>query len=372
MAKAPSTSDAIMAPEKMKPLLALSKREPVQAAIGLTSDGDGIILLDKKAKPKKVFSLLKAGAAKAKIQLNTASLRFGRAEVDTDYDAGMVRFFVNKEAPGNMRAKLVEVVKRIPYQKVEINVDPSLEAEPEDDLPGQTEGAVGTAPVAAKTTVAPPPEAPPPPLDAATLKRDLAGLIGRIAQVAGDDAVRKVQLVQLATDANGAFKANNLEATAQSIARLREAIDNVGGGASTVGTPDGVHAVDYSKARADWLGARKQVADDLEALQAALEARYGDDPAGKEIVSAYNSKVAPVLAALDTSLADKLDEASKAANPAARERLAAEARQIAGTYEEYLASEPLITDLDANPFAPLAIRQTVAATLAGFAATFRT
>ena len=46
MAKAP-TSDAIMTPEKMKPLLALSKQEPVQAAIGLTADGDGLILFDK-------------------------------------------------------------------------------------------------------------------------------------------------------------------------------------------------------------------------------------------------------------------------------------------------------------------------------------
>ena len=33
MAKAP-TADSIMSPDKMKPLLALSKREPVQAAIG--------------------------------------------------------------------------------------------------------------------------------------------------------------------------------------------------------------------------------------------------------------------------------------------------------------------------------------------------
>ena len=59
---------------KMKPLLALSKKEPVQAAIGLTADGDGIILLDKKAKPKKVASLLKSAAGKAKLQLNSASL----------------------------------------------------------------------------------------------------------------------------------------------------------------------------------------------------------------------------------------------------------------------------------------------------------
>ncbi len=126
-------SDSIMAADKMKPLLALSKREPVHAAIGLTADGEGVILLDKKLKPKKVLALLKANAAKAKLQLQPSSLRFGKAEVDTDYDPGMVRFFLNKEAPGNMRAKLVEVVKRIPYQKVELNTDSSFEEEPEDE-----------------------------------------------------------------------------------------------------------------------------------------------------------------------------------------------------------------------------------------------
>ena len=65
-------------------MLALSKQEPVQAAIGLSADGEGIILLDKKAKPRKVAAMLKASAAKAKIQLNGSSIRFGRAEVDTD------------------------------------------------------------------------------------------------------------------------------------------------------------------------------------------------------------------------------------------------------------------------------------------------
>ena len=126
-------SDSFMTADKMKPLLALSKREPVQAAFGLTTDGDGVLLLDKKMKPKKVLSVLKATAGKSKIQLQPSTLRFGKAEVDTDYDSGMVRFFINKEAPGNMRSKLVEVVKRIPYQKVELNVDPSLEDEPEED-----------------------------------------------------------------------------------------------------------------------------------------------------------------------------------------------------------------------------------------------
>jgi len=131
-AKAPS-SDSIMEPGAMKPLLALSKREPVHAAVGITADGEGVILLDKKMKSKKVLATLKASAAKAKIQLQPSTLRFGRAEVDTDYDSGMVRFFLNKEAPGNMRVKLLEVVKRVPYQKVELNVDPSFEEESEED-----------------------------------------------------------------------------------------------------------------------------------------------------------------------------------------------------------------------------------------------
>src|SRR5882757_6195734 len=104
MAKQPAT-DAIMAADKLKPMLALSKREPVNAAIGMTADGDGFILLDKKAKPKTVVSMLKSTAAKAKLQLNPSSIRYGRAEVDTDYDAGMVRFFINKEAPGVLRVK---------------------------------------------------------------------------------------------------------------------------------------------------------------------------------------------------------------------------------------------------------------------------
>ena len=45
----------------------------------------------------------------------------------------MVRFFLNEEPPGNMRMKLVELVKRIPYQKVELNVDPTFEEEFDDN-----------------------------------------------------------------------------------------------------------------------------------------------------------------------------------------------------------------------------------------------
>lgn len=124
-----SIADQIMAPERMKSILAVSKREPVQAAIALTTDGEAVLLLDKKAKPRAVMGMLRSKAAKAKIALNGSSVRFGRAEVDPEYDVGTVRLFVNKGAPGVMRVKLTELIKRVPYQKVEFNIDPSLEEE---------------------------------------------------------------------------------------------------------------------------------------------------------------------------------------------------------------------------------------------------
>jgi hypothetical protein len=199
-------SDAIMAPAKMRPLLAMSKQEPVHAAIALTTDGEGLILLDKKAKPRKVLSMLRADATKAKLQLNTSSLRFGRAEVDTDYDASMVRFFINKETPGVMRVKLIEVVKKISYQKVEINVDPSLELEPEDDEQPQTEHVTGTAPV-------PPP--PPPALPT----RSAAELIAAMQKLAPD--------IRAALAAHPELR-DKLQAASQSVVALIRATDLAG------------------------------------------------------------------------------------------------------------------------------------------------
>jgi hypothetical protein len=257
MAKGP-TSDAIMPPEKMKPLLALSKQDPVQAAIGLTAEGDGLILLDKRAKPKKVLSMLRAAAGKAKLQLNNASLRFGRAEVDTDYDSGMVRFFVNKETPGNMRVKLVEVVKRIPYQKVEINVDPSLEEEAEEGEAQETAPSPtsGTAPEAP-----PPAPPPPPPMDPGqaegALRQALAGLIARIPGAAGNDAGRKATLLKVAGMANDQLKGHDAAAAGRTIARLREVLDAAPGGAAT-------------PAMAAWKAARGQAVAGLNAIVAEV------------------------------------------------------------------------------------------------------
>ena len=169
-------ADAIMSPAEMKPLLLLSKREPVTAVIGMTKDHDGVILLNKRLKPRKLLAQLKADARNAKLELDITSLRFGKAEVDTDKDSALVVFTVNKDPPGALRMKLLEVLRRVPYGKVEIGVDAKIEDEPEDDdAPGgapppvdlqdaarraaeDVEGRQATVTTGAAPTVPPPPE----------------------------------------------------------------------------------------------------------------------------------------------------------------------------------------------------------------------
>jgi hypothetical protein len=365
-------SDSIMSAGEMKPLLALSKREPVHCAIGITADGEGVILMDKKARAKKCLAMLKAAASKAKIPLQPSTLRFGKAEVDTDYDAGMVRFFVNKDAPGNMRVKLLEIIKKVPYQKVEINTDPSFEEESEDEREGQDASASAPAPGAAASAPPPPPGAPPPPAmqvkappDANALRAALAQLMAAIPKVANGDATVQDALVRLATVADGSLKGTDLEKAAADIDALRRALAtameqaklNAQAGTGSSGT------VTYAKSRLAWLAARKKVESDIETLRQRIIETFKDDAIAPQLDTSYKTKVAPVLATLDESLADTLDDATNATDPAKRAELVKAAKDIMQRYAQYLTSEPLIKDLDENPFLPLSIRATVGGTI---------
>ena len=72
-------SEPLMSPGEMKPLLLLSKKQPISCAIGMTRDKAGVILLDKKAKPRKMLGMLKKKAALAKLDLDMGNCRFGQA-----------------------------------------------------------------------------------------------------------------------------------------------------------------------------------------------------------------------------------------------------------------------------------------------------
>ena len=330
MAKAPA-SDLIMTPDKMKPILAVSKHEPVQAAIGLTADGDGLLLLDKKAKPKKVLSMLRAAAAKAKLQLNAASLRFGRAEVDTEYDSALVRLFINKDAPGTMRIKLVEVVKRIPYQKVEINVDPTLEDEAEDEHETET-----AAPTAGTT------EAPPPPSgEIAALARKLATLITGIAKVAAGDADLQHRLAVLAAAATTAVKSGDAAAADAAIGALGHAMaEAMHRPAATSPTPN----EPPPDLLALFRDAKEEVDEGFNKLQAAMRGTEDEDMIRIAELGMYG-----MTDGAGVGLMKALMEL-RGASPDRRAALGKAARDAAAAYKAAVLGHVLVDLVDANPF----------------------
>jgi hypothetical protein len=378
-----------MSPADMKPILAMAKRgDPVSCAIGLTSAKDGVILLDKKRRPKALAAELKKKAAGLGLDLDATSLRFGIAQVDGEADARLLTFVVNKDAPGAMRARLMEQVKKAGFGKVEIIVDSALEnddaaaaAQPAADTPppaaGQPAQAAPDAGQAADSAAppadaaAPAPDAPAPaasdqqataaaPAAAPDLTRALTGLVQRIVKLAATDPSGSAALKTLAAQAQTQLKSGDADAATATITQLRDALDAAPASAAPAAAPN---MANLGKARQAWLAARKKVETELEKLHAAAAQHYSGQGFEDELDKILRAKVEPVLSSLDDSLAHKLDEVTSNGDPAQHGKLVADAKQIVQRYESFLASEPLIAKLDDNPFVPLAIQKTLTATL---------
>jgi hypothetical protein len=127
----------------------------------------------------------------------------------------------------------------------------------------------------------------------------------------------------------------------------------------------------YVKSRAAWLATRAKVESEIAKLHGALSSAYQGHGAAETLETAFQTRVAAMLSVLDHSLAGKLDEVNKATDAAQRAELVQEARQIMQRYEAYVASEPLIAKLDANPFVPVAIEKTLTATLSALSKAVR-
>jgi len=338
----------------MKRLLMKSKEEPVNCAFGQGDDNTmALLMLDKVKQPKAVEKEL------TKEFPNAKNTRWGTAAVDTEVDPKLVRFIINKPV-SSMARKLVKTLKGTGYTKVELLLEDGspIEAYTEQEE-GQPAAVAGEPP--------PPPgpaEAKP---DPAALARALAELIKRIPAVLAVTPGLKDQLSKLATDANVNLKTNNLVYAATHIESLRRALDNAPQGPAPAPSAQpaspAAGAVAYGKSRLAWLAARKKVEGDIEKLRGEIVATYKADGIADKLDAAYRSRVAPVLSTLDESLADKLDEATNATDPAKRAALVQDARAILQRYQQFLASDDTINELDTNPFVPLQIRATIAGTL---------
>jgi hypothetical protein len=127
----------------------------------------------------------------------------------------------------------------------------------------------------------------------------------------------------------------------------------------------------YAKSRMAWVATRAKVESDIARLHGALTSTYQGHGAAEHLEKAFQARVEVMMNALDHSLAEKLDEVNQAADAGQRAQLVQEARKIMQRYESYLASEPLIAKLDANPFVPVAIEKTLTATLAALSKAVR-
>jgi len=194
----------------------------------------------------------------------------------------------------------------------------------------------------------------------------LAALIPRVTAIGEDKAPIKKALIKLAGDAGAQIKAAELTVAAQTIGQLKSALDRVQAAAPKVdATAD---TAIYAQSRLDWMATRESIETDLGKLRAALANTYKGEAIAGEIEKSYTAKVAPLMTTLDETLATKLDAATKAADAAARASLVTEAKAIMASYQAFVASNPLIADLDSNPFVPLSIQQNVSATLSRLSA----
>ncbi len=407
----------------MKQMLAKSKKEPVSCAMAQGKDAAfALLMLDKVKSPKALLKDLEKQFPDAKHGL------FGTAVVDPDTDATLVKFQVNKAASG-MAKRLTKTLKGTGYNKVQLVLEDGSTVESgsdEDAQPGapQAAGASPAPPPSQAANVAPPPSpqdanvppAPPPPQaanvspppppqaanvppappspatdpNAADLTQRLTGLVKRMVQVAASDPSRLGQLKGLAAQAQASLKTGDLLSASDAADSLEQALQ--GGAApaapapsaappappaaSAPAAPNGpaapqAPASTMAKSRLAWVATRKKIETDIGKLKGEIMAACKGQDIEAALEAGFRSKVEPVLAKLDESLSDKLDEVNNAADANQRTKLIAEAKQIMQRYQSFVASEPIIKHLDENPFVPLAIGKTLTATLTTLASAVR-
>lgn len=397
--KKAATPDDIMTAGDIRGVLAQAKRgNSPGCAIAMTKDKDGVILVDKRAKPKKLLAELKKKAAGCGLELETTTLRFGRASVDPDVDASLLTLTVNKDAPGALRPKILEVLKKAGFAKLEIIVDAALENESEEDeaapagpaaaqadpqtggappqQPALAADASPTAPDPATTPASSPDAAPQAPAQAPVgpaAGPDLSALTGRLTDlvrsiaglVAGAPA-QAAPLKALATDAQAALKAARQTGDAASAAAGIDALERALAAAAAqagAGATPAVNVAALAKASKAWLATRQKVESDIAKLRTSFADAFKEHEHADALTAGFEARVETVMTGLDEELAHRLAEVTSTTDPAAHAKMVVDAKKIIQRYEAFLSSDPTIAEIDANPLVPLAIQKTLTATL---------
>jgi hypothetical protein len=120
-----------------------------------------------------------------------------------------------------------------------------------------------------------------------------------------------------------------------------------------------------AKAPEVWHQTRRTLSANLDQLKKAIGAQYAAE--GPKIIAGIEQslkKLDGILDKLDTRLGDSLAKAEAAKDAAARAAELNRSRDILKEYLRYVASEPIITHIDANPFGVRTnLRETLTTTL---------
>lgn len=292
--------------DELKALLRKSKTEPVNCAVAASGDDRtlGLIYLDKVKAPKAVSGVLE------KAHKTATLVRWGKAEVDTDIDAKLVTFTLNKNVNG-LGKKLRKSLKGTGYTKVIINFEdgtPSVKEMDEDEgVEAASEAGTGTPTSTAQSSPVSP--------------------VG-----------------------TGPVPTGEAEGGETESAETTDAPET----SAATGPSDAALATKQQLSARTWVTTVISVKAEVEKLKAEVLKTYQGEALAGEIDKAFTSKVQPVLDSLNAAAA-KLNEASKATDATTQAKLASEARAILASYVKFVTSEPLIKDLDDNPFLPLTI-----------------
>lgn len=112
-----------------------------------------------------------------------------------------------------------------------------------------------------------------------------------------------------------------------------------------------VSLVALGKARIEWLTVRNAAISDLRKLKDAIAAEFKTDPEQRSELSAALGKLDGVIQEIDTDLHELLDQILNA-DEVAREALVKEAKARLARLAKFLATDPIIAEVDNNEVLP--------------------
>lgn len=284
----------------------------------------------------------------------------GKPDDDPDKSTTLLLSLEGRQLPGMAKkaAKMLKAFKPLPFKKLRLFLEgKEVEdlADPEDTEPDEEVEAE---------------EQQAQQFDPAVLERELRGLIARLPQVT--DPGQLTRLKQLAGTAGALLKSKNYPECQDALIELREELEAAGATADVPPAPPPppgglAKAQQLGTIGKAWTAVLAETTTSLGKLRSAISAAYPEQGVAKELEGRFDSMVAAEMAKkLKPDLAAKLAEASTATNAEAQAKAIGEAKAMIAAYRSIVQGDPLIQDLETNPFLPLGIKARLATTLDTF------